>query len=200
MVKFCPRCKKDKDTSFFYKTFNRFSSYCKGCQKQNSAQNYSEKKEDILIYKKNYYHNNRKRISNRNSLHYSENRESKLEYAKQNKERINEYRRKKRQEDLQFRLANNLRSRFSQAFKKGYCGSVAITELGCSIIELEDYLESLFQEGMSWNNYGTEWHIDHIIPMAALDLRDPRQRKKACHYTNLQPLFAQDNLKKGKKL
>ena len=67
--------------------------------------------------------------------------------------------------------------------------------------ELKIYLESLFQEGMTWDNYNFYgWHIDHIIPIASFDLSDPEQQKKCFHYTNLQPLWASDNLQKGVKL
>jgi len=63
------------------------------------------------------------------------------------------------------------------------------------------HLESKFQEGMSWENYGKNgWHLDHIIPLSAFDLTDPEQLKIACHYTNIQPLWARDNLVKSNKI
>ena len=52
---------------------------------------------------------------------------------------------------------------------------------------------------MSWDNYG-EWHIDHIMPLSTFDLTNPDQLKEACKYTNLQPLWAEDNLHKSSKL
>jgi len=73
--------------------------------------------------------------------------------------------------------------------------------LGCSIEECKSYLESKFIEGMSWDNHGLYgWHIDHIIPCASFDLTDPAQQQKCFHYTNLQPLWAEENLKKGCKI
>jgi hypothetical protein len=75
-----------------------------------------------------------------------------------------------------------------------------VENLGCSISEAKQYLESLFLEGMSWNNHGLRgWHIDHIIPCHSFDLTNPEERKKCFHYTNLQPLWALDNMKKGNK-
>ncbi len=71
--------------------------------------------------------------------------------------------------------------------------------IGCSWIDFKIYLESKFTEGMSWDNYG-KWHIDHIVPLSSFDLSDPVQLEKACHYTNLQPLWAKDNLKKSNKI
>jgi hypothetical protein len=76
----------------------------------------------------------------------------------------------------------------------------SIDYLGCEIEELRRYLESKFLPGMSWENYGRNgWHIDHIIPLSSFDLSDPGQFRKACHFTNLQPLWAKDNLTKGAK-
>jgi hypothetical protein len=66
--------------------------------------------------------------------------------------------------------------------------------------ESRDGLESKFQEGMTWDNWSrTGWHIDHILPLDNFDLADPEQLRRACHYTNLQPLWAKDNLSKGSK-
>ena len=71
--------------------------------------------------------------------------------------------------------------------------------LGCPIEQAQNHIASLFQENMSWDNHG-EWHIDHIIPCSSFDLTDPEEQKKCFHYTNLQPLWAHDNLSKGAKL
>jgi len=63
-------------------------------------------------------------------------------------------------------------------------------------LELMDYLEKMFTDGMTWDNYG-QWHLDHIRPCASFDLSDVEQRKACFHFTNLQPLWAKDNLIKG---
>jgi hypothetical protein len=95
------------------------------------------------------------------------------------------------------KIANNLRGRLSQAIKNNYKSGSAVRDLGCSIDELRQYLESKFQPGMSWNNHGrTGWHIDHIRPLCSFDLADEIQLKEACNYNNLQPLWAKDNLNK----
>lgn len=72
--------------------------------------------------------------------------------------------------------------------------------LGCTSKQLKQYLESQFQEGMTWENYGygdDKWYIDHIIPCASFDLSNLEQQKICFHYTNLQPLWQFDNLKKS---
>lgn len=98
---------------------------------------------------------------------------------------------------LNRRLARNLRSRLNQAIRNSYKTGSAVTDLGCTVDELKTYLEGKFVSGMSWSNYG-EWQIDHIKPLCTFSLYDPIELKKACHYTNLQPLWAHSNLEKRK--
>lgn len=72
--------------------------------------------------------------------------------------------------------------------------------IGCSLDELMHHLEQGFDEWMDWSNRSLDgWHIDHIVPLASFDLTDPEQRKQACHYTNLQPMWCDENLRKGAK-
>ena len=80
--------------------------------------------------------------------------------------------------------------------KKGH----TLELLGCPVEYLKFYLETQFKNGMTWDNYGSEWHIDHIIPCSFFDLSDSTEQKIAYHYGNLQPLFAGDNLEKSDKI
>ena len=94
-------------------------------------------------------------------------------------------------------LINRLRSRVHQAIQaqNSYKNSKTVQLIGCSYADLKTHLESLFLDGMSWDNFGL-WHIDHIRPCASFDLTDPEQQKQCFHYTNLQPLWALDNRRK----
>lgn len=72
--------------------------------------------------------------------------------------------------------------------------------IGCNPEELRAYIESQWSPGMTWDNHcHSGWHIDHKRPLASFDLTDPEQQARAFHYTNLQPLWKSDNLKKGAK-
>lgn len=71
--------------------------------------------------------------------------------------------------------------------------------VGCNIEEFKKYLESMFVDGMDWGNYGL-WHIDHIIPCISFDLSNEQEQRKCFHYTNMQPLWAKDNLIKSSKI
>lgn len=109
------------------------------------------------------------------------------------------------QTDIQFRLRTILRSRLTKFVSGKVRTGSAVRDLGCSINNLIRYLESKFLPGMNWENHGIDsgkkkWHIDHIIPLASFDLTDKEQLLKACHYTNLQPLWAEDNIRKSDKL
>lgn len=91
--------------------------------------------------------------------------------------------------DIQFKLSRYLRRRLYDALNKGYKSGSSVSDLGCSVLELKVYIESKFQDGMTWSNWGQKgkvWHIDHIIPLASFDLTNREQLLKAVHYTNLQ--------------
>jgi hypothetical protein len=120
-------------------------------------------------------------------------------WRKRNREYLRQYEAEKMKSDVHFLLASKLRKRLYQAIRGTYKTGSAIKDLGCSIPELKQYFEALFQPGMAWDNYG-EWHIDHIKPLSSFDLTDMYQLRQACHYANLQPLWAIDNLKKGSKV
>lgn len=115
-------------------------------------------------------------------------------YSK-NKDKIAE----RRKTDVLFRLRGLLRTRLRTALSGNYKSGSAIRNLGCSLEEFKKHMESQFKPGMNWDNHGQYgWHIDHIKPLASFNLSDVNQLNEACHFTNLQPLWAKDNLVKGK--
>ncbi len=107
-----------------------------------------------------------------------------------------EYNKRRRKKDIKFKLLGNLRMRLYMALKGRIKLASAITLLGCSINYLMDYIESQFDDEMSWTNYGT-WHIDHIEPCSNFDLSNEEEQRKCFNYSNLQPLWAMDNLRKS---
>lgn len=113
-----------------------------------------------------------------------------------------DYWRKKRQTDPHYNIRNRLCSRLWHAIVK-YKGTKArLTEqlIGCTVDEARKHIESKFTDGMTWDKFmAGEIHIDHIKPCASFDLSDPAQQFACFHFTNLQPLWAVDNLKKGDK-
>ena len=162
-------------------------------------------KEKLKIYKKNYNQTNNEKIKIQNKL-YKESHKEELKvknknYNVLNKNKRNNYSKNRLKTDIQHKLRTNLRIRLNHAINNNQKVGSAIKDLGCSVNELVSYLESKFSTGMSWDNWTTDgWHIDHIKPLASFDLTDRKQFLEACHYTNLQPMWADKNLSKGKKV
>lgn len=99
------------------------------------------------------------------------------------------------------KLATTIRTRIRGLLKLGYKSANTERLLGCTVKELQVHIETQFLPGMTWENYGFYgWHVDHIIPLASFDLLKESEQKKAFHFTNLQPLWAKDNLKKHSKM
>lgn len=140
---------------------------------------------------------------NKRSLRYSkENKESIKTQRSSKKDLINEYQRnyarKRFNSDPIFKFKKNIRRSTSEAFRLKKKSKKTLEILGCSLEEAFAHIEALFQPGMTWDNYGTEWHIDHIIPLASSDTIE--KTEKLCHYSNLQPLWALENILKSDKL
>lgn len=106
------------------------------------------------------------------------------------------YEKEKRKTDDNYRLSRNLRDGVYGVIKRNYRSAFMRQLLGCSIREFKAHLESQFQAGMTWDNYG-EWHVDHIVACSAFDLSCPIQQRLCFNFSNLQPLWARDNLVKG---
>jgi hypothetical protein len=171
--------------------------------KEKAKKYYIINKEKILKQSKIYKENHKNEYKKYYLNHKEEIKEKSKKYGKNHrKERNiyqNKYRNIKLKTDINFKLAHYLRCRLRSAIQFNQKSGFIIKDLGCSIPELKLYLESKFQEGMSWDNYGYwGWHIDHIIPLASFNLSNREEFLKVCHYTNLQPLWGKENLKKGK--
>jgi hypothetical protein len=179
---------------------------------------YDENPEKHRGKSRKYFWDNRDEVLVKNRKHnmLPEIREKRLEkqaeYRKNNKEKIVEGKKKwfkTALKDPKRKLKYVLKSRFSSLFQKGKnrkTGSV-LELVGCSLDFLLQHLEKQFYpnpetgEKMTHKNHGKfGWHIDHIKPLASFDYSDLEQITKSWHYTNLQPLWAKENLKKGKQL
>jgi signal recognition particle GTPase len=158
---------------------------------------YRLNKSKMLKYQKEYYKSNIAKIKKRVK-----------EFNKIHKEIINKRRQNKLKNDIYFKLECILRDRLNKVLKTKSKSNHTFILLSCSVNFLKQHLEKQFQKGMNWKNYGTgwhgkgmrEWHVDHIKPCASFDLSKPSEQKKCFHYTNLQPLWAKDNLRKSDKI
>lgn len=156
---------------------------------------YMEANRDAILYqKREYYEKNKQQIIACRKKYYEKNRADVLaSVASYNKKRI--------KTDPAYKLRVNLRRRVQLAINGQNKSAPTMRLLGCTAEQARQHLESQFADGMTWNNYGLYgWHVDHIIPCASFDLTDPEQQRQCFHYTNLQPLWAKDNLRKSDKL
>ena len=171
-MKNCSICKKEKDYSEFYKNKSKKDGYSFDCK---------------LCRKE--YHKNNKNV--------------KTKYLEKNKIRIKEWRKNNtkvnKEKNPLYKLQYNLRSLISKSItRQGYRKKSKSQEiLGCDYIKLKKHLESKFTEGMNWDNYG-KWHIDHIYPTSLAKTEE--EIIKLNYWTNLQPLWASDNIRKGNKI
>ena len=126
-------------------------------------------------------------------------------HRERNKERYNrmaaEWQRKKRKTDPVWTMRIRIMGRMHKAIKNcgllGFKGQTLAPYLGCTYRQATDYIAQQFKPRMTWKNYGKAWHIDHAIPLAAHDLSTEDGRRKAFHYTNLQPMWALANIRKS---
>jgi hypothetical protein len=207
-MKRCTRCAAELDPSCFCKNKNKIDGldpWCRSC---------------AAVYKRDYIAKNRDRVREDQRRAYADNPEHfkakvrsrykadpkksirlACDYAKKNKAKVNarvsEWQKQKRLTDPQFKLKSRLRSRLHRALDGRVRHASAIRDLGCSVPDLKSWIERKFTAEMSWSNHGPVWHLDHKIPLSLFDLRCPLQARLACHFTNIQPLNASENIRKG---
>jgi hypothetical protein len=168
------------------------SNRCKQCESERGKKYHIKNREKLLSRRKEYYIKNKEKLLSRYKEYNIKNKEKLLSYN-------NEYKRNRKLNDPIFKLLQNVRVRLHEYLKiKSIVKSKRTFDIvGCSPPELKLFLEKKFQNNMSWDNYG-EWHIDHIVPLSSAKTEE--ELYKLCHYTNLQPLWAKDNLRKSNKL
>ncbi len=177
---------------------NKFTAATKAWRDKNP--------EKYVAWTKAYYVANRETRKAQSAKWAKDNSEYVAAYARKyqedNREKLNThfraYRKNRYDNDPCFRVAECLRARMRSAIKNNHKAGSAVADLGCSIECFKRFLEHQFQEGMTWDNHG-EWHIDHVKPLASFDLTDRKQFLEAANWTNHQPLWAEDNLRKGGK-
>jgi hypothetical protein len=157
--------------------------------------NYQHKAhQKILARQRRYRKDNPERTKKLQSINYQRNREKRIKYAV--KYCINRLK-----TDIAFRLNMRFASYLRQCLRRGKNGRHWEIIVGYTLEDLMNHLESQFKDGINWDNFG-KWHIDHIIPVSAFHFEsyDDPEFKACWALSNLQPLWALDNLKKGNKI
>lgn len=197
-MKQCTKCKETKPLTEFNKnkkTKDGLQFRCKLCRNEYYRKYNLENKQKIKQIQQKWREENKEWVKSNNKKYYKENKEKIKESYKDYKKK---YLRKKRIEDPMFKLKENVRTRTYQAIKGKYKKNKRTIEyLGCNFLFYKDHMQKQFKKGMTWENYG-EWHIDHIIPLASANTEE--ELIKLFHYTNTQPLWAEENIKKSDKI
>lgn len=172
-------------------------------QKNKNIYNAKSKKyredniEKLKLYDKNYNIKNKEKIKIKGKKYREKNKERISLYLKKyrqnNKEKLSKYDSTRRKTDEYFRLIKNIRSRISKIIKRDSKHSSTLQLLGCSIEYYKKYLLSTLPEAL-WDEVGSKYHIDHIIPLNTFDLSVPENQYKAFNYTNTRLLLAYDNI------
>lgn len=170
-----------------------------------ACERYKKRNPELILSRaREYYHRNRDASRKRALDYYYRNRNKQrannLAWKKLHPENLRVHQRRQRMKP-NVKLRHNLATRLLTSLKQQWKSGRTIELLGCSIPDFRIYLESLFEAGMSWDNYGPNgWHIDHIMPCAIFDLTRADHQRRCFHFSNMQPMWAADNLAKGKKI
>lgn len=226
-MKICSKCKISKSIDCFgvdKSTKDGVTSQCKECRNY-----FNRNSENAKKLRKDYKSNNKEHIKKMNKIYYerekvkilkknklwvennkdrhreltkrwaNENKEKIKEYTKRYRDRINKRVRERRASEPLFRMRRSLSTRTNAAFKSKSWIKDGPTEtlIGCDYLFAKKYIESKFTDGMSWDNHG-EWHIDHIHPLSIAKTKE--ELISLCKYTNLQPLWASENISKGNNI
>lgn len=190
ILKRCSKCREEKSIDHFHKNKLRkdgYSCYCKTCNNKTRKFQYKKCRENGTYNRK---------AARRHAKTWRDKNKDKIRVD------FTRWFLNKRETDPGFKMKTILRNRIGEVLKriKSSKHKSTIELLGCDIEKFTSHMEEQFTAGMTWDNHGRYgWHVDHKKPCAAFDLTCEKQQKECFHYTNLQPLWAEDNLKKGAK-
>lgn len=207
----CPSCHQlKKSTDFHFATGRLFgiNVYCKQCTKEKQAKRFAENREAVLAINKKWILANPDKVAERRKKHRRDNPGYDVEWRKKDLSRNRELARNR----ARIRRASNPTARINNAIScalrdqlsgKVKNGRKSFDLLDFTFDEFKKHIESLFKEGMTWDNYGAGgWEIDHIIPVSAHNFLSPDDIdfKRCWSLSNLQPLWASENRSKQASL
>ena len=190
----CPKCGIEKSSDDFNKhkaNLSGLQSYCRTCQQKL-----------IRVWRENNADQVKQQHQHYREAHREQRREYNRQWREKNRHYWRDYQNERLRTDTSYRLRNYIGAAIRKAIRKNRKSAFNI--LGYTVDELRQHLESLFQPGMSWENYGTAWHIDHITPKSWFKIEGPdgvdEYELKLCwSLDNLQPMWGDENLEKNNR-
>jgi hypothetical protein len=181
-MKTCSRCKENKDVSLFGKK----SSWCKSCKCE---------------YAKEYRLNNQELVRERNREWYEvKGRQHRKEYRQKRLEEERRYENERYHNDPNFRMRKILRTRLIKTIKGIKTSKSLMSYVDVDILTFVKWIEYQWHDNMSWDNYGSLWEVDHVIPCSSYDLTIEDNKKECFHWSNMRPLLKTQNMSKSNKI
>jgi hypothetical protein len=201
-TKVCSKCSIEKsllDYNVCSRVKDGRKAECRECQRLGTKEYKLKNKEKIKEYNSKWNAENKFYYQEYRKIWEVENYDKVLETRKRFKEKnpgyINDYNKQRKKKDILFRIISDMRNSVNRYLK--YKSKSTFDIVGCTPELLKEHLEKQFTDGMTWENRN-KWHIDHVVPLSSAKTED--ELYKLCHYTNLQPLWAEDNLRKSNKV
>jgi hypothetical protein len=200
-LKTCAKCGEDKLLGSFYfrRDTRKYRSECQECRSKRVSEYRIKNHDTVIEYERKKYADNRGAKLESKKRYYKAHRSEVIK-------RCVAYKARRLKECPAFKIKELLRDRLRKAILGRAKRGSAVNDLGCSVEALIAKFEVLFytnkvtNEQMNWLNYGTGWHIDHIIPLSYFNLTDSIQFKIACNHMNLQPMWSEENEEKSNKI
>ena len=219
----CCTCGVEKELSCFHKDSSRtsgISNRCKQCKKESDSKYKVAHGDEKRAKGRKYYHEHAESIKEKVKVWYIANPEKAKEQRKtwhdNNKERVDEnrqrwidenaekyeeyqrtYQRDRYRENMDYRIKTILNARIRSCLRKS---KKTLEFVGCDMITFKRWIESQFDEHMTWDNMGTYWHIDHVKPCASFNFENEEDIKQCFLWSNLRPLEKRENMSKGDKV
>ena len=201
----CKSCTSKKNKEWYYKNHKRnlevrrkWHNENKEYRKKYKKKWREENRDDNILYAKQYRKENSDKVKEYRKWYYH-NHPNSPKNNKKRRDKETKRSRLRRKNDPLYKFKSNIRRRVCEIFAKNNLQKPRKTVeiLGCGWQTSMNHIESQFVNGMSWENREL-WHIDHIIPLS--HAKNEKQLLKLCHYTNLQPLWAKENISKSNKI